>query len=189
MRLARKTKEKTGSEVAGEELHKYLCFLCKEKIYAINILRVKELVEHMEVTSLPQMPDFYLGAINLRGCVVPIIDLARRLGLGVSEISRRSCFVIVEIEIDGQKQDAGVVVDGVSEVADIPPENRQRSPDFGGTIRNEYIESIGKVSGKFVVILNIKSVLSMSDLKKLSSTLRAHAEEPERDANTATVAR
>ena len=150
-----------------EDLDKYLCFLLNDKSYAINISCIKEIMEHTEITPIPMMPEFFRGAINLRGSVVPVIDISNRLGLGVSQISKRSCIVIVEVETDDEHLDAGVMVDAVSEVADIPSENIEKTPSFGGRLHTEFMHGMGKLDQRFVILLNVNRILSMTDIEIL----------------------
>lgn len=157
----------TTTTSAGKDLNKHLCFLLGEKTYAVNILKVKEIIEHTEITPIPMMPDFVWGAINLRGMVVPVIDLSRRLEMPVTELKKRTCFVIVEVNISEEQMDVGFVVDAVSKVADIPFEDRAPPPTFGGNIKNEYVLGIGKIGDEFVLLLNIDKVLSMDDIETI----------------------
>ena len=107
--------------------------------------------------------------INLRGAVVPVVDLGARFGDKQSEITKRTCIVIVEVVCDDNRQDIGVVVDAVSEVLEIPSEEIEPAPAFGAKIRADFIEGMGKVNGKFVIILNVNKVLSVDELEMLSS--------------------
>ena len=171
-------KKPVRSEGESEaELNRYLCFMLGDKAYAINILKVKEIIEHTEYTPIPMMPQFVWGAINLRGEVVPVIDLSLRLNLKATEQQKRTCFVIVEVSINDTRLDVGVVVDAVSRVADIPLEQHSAPPSFGGTINNEYVNGLGKVNGNFVLLLNIDKILSMRDLAALQQAGALGAQE------------
>lgn len=150
-----------------EELNKYLCFLLNNRSYAINISCIKEIMEHTEITPIPMMPEFFLGAINLRGAVVPVIDISNRLGMGTSQITRRSCIVIVEVKSGNEKLDVGVMVDAVSEVADMPEVNIEPPPSLGGQLRTEFMRGVGKLNEKFVILLNMNRILSMADVELL----------------------
>ena len=117
------------------------------------------------------MPSFIRGVINLRGSVVPVIDLAARFGGQASTPGRRSCIVIVEVTgDDGVRHDIGVLVDAVSEVLDIPPAEIEPPPSFGAKIRADFIFGMGKVDGKFVIILSIDKVLSVEEIAELTSS-------------------
>lgn len=155
------------NDTADKDLDKFLCFLLNNKSYAINIACIKEIMEHTDITPIPMMPEFFHGAINLRGSVVPVIDISSRLGMGTSKISKRSCIVIVEVEVGGEHLDVGVVVDTVSEVADIPPESIENAPSFGGRLHTEFMHGMGKLDEKFVILLNINRILSLEDMEML----------------------
>ncbi len=144
---------------------KYLSFLIAEEVYAISILRVKEILEYGNITPLPKMPDFLWGAINLRGRVVPVIDLAVRLEKAEhSDVTRRTCIIIVEMMMaDQSRMNVGLVVDAVSKVLDIRADQIENAPSFGGNINTDFIEGMGKLESGFVILLNIDNVLSMRD--------------------------
>ena len=142
----------------------YLTFLLGGEMFAIGILQIKEIIEYGHLTTVPMMPEFIRGVINLRGAVVPVVDLSARFGRKQSDITRRTCIVIIEVESDDEKQDVGVVVDSVSEVLEIPEKEIEPAPSFGTRIRADFINGMGKVNGKFVIILGVNNVLSLDDL-------------------------
>jgi purine-binding chemotaxis protein CheW len=114
------------------------------------------------------MPPSVRGVINLRGAVVPVVDLMARFGRAPSTITKRSCIVIVEIEADHDRQTIGVVVDAVNEVLDIAPEDIEPAPSFGTRVRSEFVRGIGKVREKFVILLDVTQVLSIDAISALS---------------------
>lgn len=148
--------------------HQYLTFSLGEEMFAIGIQRIREIIEYDSVTTVPMMPAFVRGVINLRGSVVPVIDLAARFGRSASEIHRRTCIVIMEVEHEGALQELGVVVDAVSEVLDIPSEDIEPAPAFGVNIRTDFIGGMGKVRGSFVIILNVDRVLAVEEMAMLT---------------------
>jgi purine-binding chemotaxis protein CheW len=151
-----------------EEDHQYLTFLLSGEMFAIAILNIKEIIEYGNLTEVPMMPGFIRGVINLRGSVVPVVDLSARFGRNRTEVSRRTCIVIIEVEnSDESKQDIGVMVDSVSEVLEIPRGEIEPPPAFGAKIRVDFIHGMGKVKGKFVIILNANKVLSVDELSML----------------------
>ena len=164
--------EKNKEVVAAQQdlVMKYLTFLLGEKSYAISILKIKEILEYGSVTPIPKMPDFICGAINLRGTLVPVIDLLERLGNGKSEIEKRSCIVIVEMKFSNEVLSIGVIVDAVSKVMDFRNSDIEAAPSFGGTVETDFIEGMGKVDEDFVIILNIDRVLSLDDLALLANS-------------------
>lgn len=146
----------------------YLTFMLGGEMFAIGILSIKEIIEYGQLTTVPMMPECIRGVINLRGAVVPVVDLSARFGRQPSEITRRSCIVIIEVLASGEKQDVGVVVDSVSEVLEIPATEIEPAPAFGAKIRAEFISGMGKVGGRFVIILNVNHVLSIDEMASLS---------------------
>jgi purine-binding chemotaxis protein CheW len=149
----------------------YLTFALGGEMFAVGILNVKEIIEYGNLTQIPLMPSFIRGVINLRGSVVPVIDLAARFGGQASTPGRRSCIVIVEVSgDDGVRHDIGVLVDAVSEVLDIPPAEIEPPPSFGAKIRADFIFGMGKIGGKFVIILSIDKVLSVEEIAELTSS-------------------
>ena len=146
----------------------YLTFALGSEMFAVGILNVKEIIEYGNLTEIPMMPAFIRGVINLRGSVVPVIDLSARFGGSQTEIGRRTCIVIVEVEDDEAKHDIGIMVDAVSEVLDIPGSEIEPPPAFGAKIRADFIFGMGKVAGKFVIILNINKVLSVEEIALLT---------------------
>ena len=159
--------QKSDAITAAQEEAQYLTFLLGGEMYAIGILHIKEIIEYGSLTEVPMMPAFIRGVINLRGAVVPVADLAARFGRKQTEITRRTCIVIIEVETDEEKHDIGVVVDAVSEVLEIPDAEIEPPPSFGTRIRADFINGMGKVKGKFVIILSVNNVLTLDDLVML----------------------
>ncbi len=157
-----------GNAAAVGEEQQYLTFLLSGEMFAIAILNIKEIIEYGSLTEVPMMPGFIRGVINLRGSVVPVVDLSARFGRSRTEVSRRTCIVIIEVENgDESKQDIGVMVDSVSEVLEIPRSEIEPPPAFGAKIRVDFMHGMGKVAGKFVIILNANKVLSVDELSML----------------------
>lgn len=148
----------------------YLTFALGGEMFAVGILHVKEIIEYGNLTGIPMMPTFIRGVINLRGSVVPVIDLSARFGGNSTEVSRRTCIVIVEVTDEDTQHDIGIMVDAVSEVLDIPNREIEPPPTFGAKIRADFIFGMGKVAGKFVIILNINKVLSVEEIAQLTGT-------------------
>lgn len=144
--------------------NQYLTFTLGGEMYAIGILRIKEIIEYGSVTAVPMMPGFIRGVINLRGAVVPVVDLAARFARGVSPMTRRTCIVIIETESGDERHDIGVMVDSVSEVLQISASDVAPAPDFGAKIRADFIHGMGRVDGRFVIILDVGRVLSLDEL-------------------------
>ena len=147
----------------------YLTFSLGGEVFALGILNVKEIIEFGNITEIPMMPAFIRGVINLRGAVVPVIDLSARFGGPASTVSRRTSIVIVELGEGEERQDLGVIVDAVNEVLEIPRSEIEPPPTFGAKIRADFIQGMGKVEGHFVIILNVDRVLSPQEITMLAS--------------------
>lgn len=161
----------------------YLTFKLGGEMFAVGILNVKEIIEFGSITEIPMMPSFIRGVINLRGSVVPVIDLSARFGNKATEVGKRTCIVIVEAQDGDTRHDIGVIVDAVSEVLEIPPAEIEPPPSFGAKIRADFIFGMGKAgrkaedaAGQFVIILNIERVLSTAEMAVLSGVAGAGAE-------------
>ncbi|MGK3272494.1 chemotaxis protein CheW [Comamonas kerstersii] len=139
--------------------------------YAIGILSIKEIIEYITMTEVPLMPACVRGVINLRGAVVPVMDLQVRFGQTPSPVTKRTCIVIVEVLGPEGQQVMGVVVDAVNEVLDIDASDIEPPPAFGTRIRTDFISGMGKVRGKFVILLNVNRVLDLDDLQAMSEAL------------------
>ena len=147
----------------------YLTFALGGEMFAVGILNVKEIIEYGNLTEIPMMPTFIRGVINLRGSVVPVIDLAARFGNTPTIPSRRTCIIILEIRHEDSCQTLGVLVDSVSAVLDIPTSEIEPPPAFGARIRADFIVGMGKVDGHFVILLDIERVLSVDEIATLAS--------------------
>jgi len=154
---------------AIEESGQYLTFLQRGEMFAIGILGIKEIIEYASLTTVPLMPEFISGVINIRGAVVPVIDLSARFGRETAVTTRRSCIVIIETVNNNEKMDIGIIVDSVSEVLEIPPSDIEPAPRFGTNIRADFISGMGKVDDKFVILLDISRVLSVDEMSSLAS--------------------
>ena len=164
--------QQSGSKAAvaasTTEIAQYLTFQLTGEMYAVGILNVKEIIEYGQLTEIPMMPAFIRGVINLRGSVVPVIDLAARFGHAQSEIGKRTCIVIVEVSQEDSKHDLGIMVDAVSEVLEVSAADIEPAPAFGAKIRADFIDGMAKINAKFVIILDIQKVLSVDEMAQLS---------------------
>ena len=161
---------------AGLEVAQYLTFLLSGEMYAVQILHVKEIIDYQPVTMIPKMPDFIHGVTNLRGAVVPVINLAARFAKASSKHSKRTCIIVMELQENDSRRDIGVVVDAVSEVIEISAKDIEPSPAFGARIRFDFIQGIGNVADKFLIILNVPKVLSISEMTSLTRRSKGPAE-------------
>ena len=142
----------------------YLIFLIDGAEYAVSILRTREIFEFDTLTPVPTTPEWIRGVMNLRGSVVPVVDLRVKFGLGETPITNRTCVVIVEVELDGESSVMGALVDAVSRVVELAPDDVEPPPAFGTAVRVDCLDGMGKVGEKFVPILDIDRVLSADEL-------------------------
>jgi purine-binding chemotaxis protein CheW len=154
-------------------IQQYLTFSLCGEMFAVAILNVKEIIEFGSLTEIPMMPGFIRGVINLRGAVVPVIDLSCRFGNKPTQVARRTCIVIIELNENNQRHDIGVMVDAVSEVLEIAASDIEPPPTFGAKIRTDFISGMGKVAGGFIILLNIDKVLSVEEIALLTNTAGA----------------
>ncbi len=157
-----------GAQVAVEE-KQYLTFILGGETFSINILCIKEIIWYTNLTEVPMMPACIRGVINLRGAVVPVMDLSSRFGKPSTPVTKSTCIVIVEVNAGNgsERQNMGVVVDLVQAVLEIPSTEIAPAPSFGARIRSEFIEGIGKVNGRFVILLNVNRVLSTEEIGQM----------------------
>jgi purine-binding chemotaxis protein CheW len=147
----------------------YLTFFMDDEEFAIGILKVKEIIRYDTVTRVPSTPRWIRGVLNLRGLVVPVVDLAAKFGLRESPVTAQTCVVIVETDLNGEQTLMGVMADAVSQVLDLGPEEIGEPPPFGTRVRVDYIVGMGKVGKKFVLILDIDGVLSAAELMAVAA--------------------
>jgi purine-binding chemotaxis protein CheW len=150
---------------------KYLTFTLEDEEYGIGILKVKEIIGMMLVTSVPRTPAYVKGVINLRGKVIPVIDLRSKFDMEIIEYTERTCIIVVEIDSESSTVLIGIVVDAVSEVLSIKKEEIEDTPTFGTKLNTEYILGMAKMEGGVKILLNIDQVLSteeMSVIKEVS---------------------
>lgn len=146
----------------------YLTFHAAQATYAMGIGAIREIIEYGSITTIPLMPAFIRGVINLRGAVVPVIDLAARLGFPPAAPSRRTCIVIVEMGHEDEVFEMGLVVDGVSEVLELSPNDLEPPPTFGANIRSDFIQNMARIHGNFVIVMRLEQVLSIDEVSHLA---------------------
>ncbi len=162
------TSERSAVGAAAVPAGQYLTFMLGGEAYAIGILAIKEIIEQGQMTRVPMTPEFIRGVINLRGAVVPVIDLNARFGGRLTARERRTCIVIVEVESEDDAQDVGILVDAVNEVMDIAPSDIEPAPAFGSRVSTDFIAGMAKMDEKFVVILDLQRILASAELAKLA---------------------
>ncbi len=170
----------TGTQNVGQS--QYLTFFIAEEVYAAGILRVKEIIQYDTVTKVPKAPAWVRGVINLRGGVVPVVDLAVKFGLPETKITGSTCIVITEAELEGEQTVMGVLADSVSQVIELKAEDVEPPPAFGTGVHADYLLGLGKTGKKFVLMLDIDKVLSADELlatSGLADEVRGDEDEPE----------
>ena len=158
------------------EQQQYLTFSLGDEMFAIGILAIREIIEYGNLTEVPMTPPFIRGVINLRGAVVPVVDLLVRFGRTSNETTKRTCIVIIDTEANGQHHQMGIVVDAVSEVLEIPASEIEPPPEFGARIRIDFISGMGKINGKFVVMLDVNKVLSIEEVAVVAAMNKTESE-------------
>lgn len=161
------TLAKQKKQVTAESTRQFLTFRIGNESYGLELAKTREIIEYGGITEVPLMPNFLRGVINLRGEVVPVIDLAVRLGRKPIEVQRRTCIIVVEIENDDQHHVLGLLADAVSEVIEMSDDNIEDAPSFGANIRAEFIQGIAKQEDSFVVLLDANNALSIRELAHL----------------------
>jgi purine-binding chemotaxis protein CheW len=161
------------SNVQGAE-PQFLSFMLGQDMFAIGILAVREILEYAGVTPVPQMPACISGVINLRGTAVPVLDLACRLEREPVAVSKRTCIIVVEVDGDNGAFVIGILVDAVNAVLDIPPSEVEPAPSLGAQVRAEMLQGIGKVNGRFVLLLDVRRVASVGDLAAIAPAVLDH---------------
>lgn len=158
---------KTKKSHVPEVIKQYLTFNIGNEHYGLELSQTREIIEYSGITEVPLMPNFLRGVINLRGEVVPVIDLAVRLGRKPIEVQKRTCIIVVELESNEQNHVLGLLADAVSEVIEMDDENIEDAPSFGANIRADFIHGIAKRDDEFIVLLDANSALSIRELAHL----------------------
>lgn len=154
---------------AAAPIVQYLSFFIAGEEYAVGILRVREIIEYESVTRVPGAPEWIRGVTNLRGSVLPVVDLAMKFGLPPSTINRRSCIVVVEVVFQEGALVMGVLADAVGQVLDLSPGDIEPPPAFGTPVHADYLSGLGKADKKFILLLNIDRVLNSQELRTASA--------------------
>ena len=151
---------------------KYLTFQLGNEEFGIRVLKVREIMGIQEITAVPQTPPHIKGVINLRGKVVPVIDLRLKFGLAAAEYTQRTCIIVTQVQGEAGAVLMGIVVDGVSEVLNLAPNEIEDTPDFGEEISTGYLLGMAKAKGKVKILLDIDKVLSSQELHNLGALLQ-----------------
>lgn len=152
------------SVTADNESSQCLTFTLDEEVFALDIVKVREILEFSSLTRVPRTPEFMRGVINLRGAVVPVVDLKRKFGMGRTESSLNTCIVIMEVAVDGEATVLGALADSVQEVIELDPAHIEPPPRIGTRLRTDFIRGMGKRDEEFLILLDIDRVFSAEEL-------------------------
>ncbi len=158
----------TNSDRGG----KYLVFQLGREEFGIRVLKVREIMGIQDITAVPQTPAYVKGVINLRGKVIPVVDLRLKFGLPEADYTQRTCIIVVQVRADATTMQTGIVVDGVAEVLNLAAEDIEDTPDFGQGAATPYLLGMAKVKGKVKILLDIDEVLTSQELRGLESMLK-----------------
>lgn len=163
----------SASRASTEAAAQYLTFTLGTEVFAMDIRTVREIIQFGPMTTVPLMPGFVRGVINLRGAVVPVIDLQARFGRPAAIVGKKTCIVIFDALRDGERVELGLLVDAVSEVIDITPEAIEPPPNFGTAVRRDFIRGMGKVADAFVIILEPDRAFDVNEMAVLCESAQA----------------
>lgn len=169
MTIATRSAPVRRERVPEAEAKQYLTFMLGEETFAIAIGKIREIVEFHTLTQIPLMPGFLRGVTNLRGAVIPVVDLLSRFGHGNTEIGRRTCIVIVEVDVGEDKSPLGIIVNAVNEVVPVDPARIEPPPAFGSKIRSDFVESLLNLGERFVIALDVQQTLSVDEMSELAA--------------------
>ena len=159
---------RSHNQVMSSKEGKYLTFALAHEEYGLEILKVREIIGYIDVTAVPQTPHYVKGVINLRGQVIPVVDLRAKFGMETTEVTDETCIIVVEITHGGRKFNTGIVVDRVQEVLDIPGGDIEEAPQFGVSVNTDFILGMGKVGDSVKILLDIDRVLTGGGLGNLA---------------------
>ena len=165
--MSQSQSSKSAAVAAVQSTAQYLTFLLADGVFAMDIATVREIIQHGQLTTVPLMPTFVRGVMNLRGAVVPVIDLQARLGKAATTVGKKTCVIIFDAQRDHERVELGLMVDAVSEVIEIPASEIEPPPQFGSAIKRDFIKGMGKVGGKFVIILDPERALDVDEMADL----------------------
>ena len=169
-------KEVNMSVTEITETRQYLTFKLGDEVFATDVAKVREVLDFTTITKIPRTPDFMSGVINLRGNVVPVVDLRLCFEMSRTEKTVNTCVVVVEMLLDGDPTVIGALADSVEEVIDLEPDQIQPAPKIGTQIRTDFIKGMGKRDGQFIMILDIDRIISAEELSAVRGTEKLPAE-------------
>ncbi len=167
--MASATMQNPRESTVTREKGEYLTFALANEEYGLEILKVREIIGYIDVTALPQTPSHIKGVINLRGQVIPVIDLRSKFGMATADVTEQTCIIVVEITQQGRKFNTGIVVDRVQEVLDIAGKDIEEAPQFGASVKTDFILGMGKIGDRVKILLDIDKVLGREELAHLGN--------------------
>ena len=170
--LAVSPEQKSDAGKNDERAGKYLVFHLGREEFGIRVLKVREIMGVQDITAVPQTPIYVKGVINLRGKVIPVVDLRLKFGLPETEYTQRTCIIVVQVQGEAGIMPMGIVVDGVAEVLNLAPGDIEDTPDFGQGVVTPYLLGMAKIKGKVKILLEIDQVLTSSELHGLDAITR-----------------
>lgn len=159
------------------EVRQYLTFKLSEEIFGVDVAQVREILDYIKITKVPQTPDFMCGVINLRGSVVPVVDMRLKFGMEKTETTVNTCIVVVEVNLDGENMILGALVDSVQEVFELGPTDIEAAPRIGTKLKTDFIKGMGKRDDKFIILLDIDKVFSSEELSAVIQSNSVAVEE------------
>ena len=167
------------------ETRQYLTFKLGEEIFALDVAQVREVLDFTAITRVPRTPEYMRGVINLRGSVVPVVDMRLKFGMTRTERTVNTCIEVVEVTLDGEATVLGALVDSVQEVIELEPDQIEPAPRIGTRLRTDFIKGMGKRDNEFIIILDIDKVFSVEELSMMVQADGGAGERDDRDAATA----
>ncbi|HPS86327.1 MAG TPA: chemotaxis protein CheW [Spirochaetota bacterium] len=163
--------ESRESISAGGSMSLYLTFLLGNDLFGIHVNEVREVIEYKQIFKIPRVPDYVKGVINLRGEVVPVIDLHSRFYNALSSVTSTTSIVVVEVDDDGHTIPIGIIIDSVKAVTELYENNIEAVPEIGSKIRTDFMEGIGKIENQFVILLKVQNILNIEELSNISENI------------------
>ncbi len=158
------------NESVISEIRQYLTFKLGDEVFGVDVAQIREILDYIKITKVPQTPDFMCGVINLRGNVVPVIDMRLKFGLERTNTTVDTCIVVVEVELEGEKTILGALVDSVQEVFELDPEDIEPAPRIGIKLNIDFIKGMGKRDDNFIILLNIDKIFTSEELSVIEKT-------------------
>ncbi len=157
-------------------IRQYLTFKLSDEIFGVDVAQVREILDYIQITKVPQTPDYMCGVINLRGSVVPVVDMRLKFGMEKTEKTVNTCIVVVEVVLEGENVTLGALVDSVQEVFELNPSEIEPAPRIGTKLNTDFIKGMGKRDDMFIILLNIDRVFSSEELNIIQQSRKIEEE-------------